>query len=84
MVTSEHYGNNYESYEGEGSEIRKCLELSEKSPMPYVGVSMLHHANYTKKYNRLFQMREPSAVFYPEMQFWTADQVLSAHGYSFP
>lgn len=27
---------NDESYEGEGSEIRKCLELSEKSPMPYV------------------------------------------------
>ena len=75
---------NDEDYEGEGSEIRKCLELSENSPMPYIGVSMLHHANYTKKYNRLFQIREPETEFYPKMRFWTADQVLSAHGYSFP
>ena len=70
------------SYGGTGEAIRQTLQFSEISSMPYVGVAMLHHSGYTKKFNSWVKKKEPETVFYPEMNYWTADQALSANGYS--
>lgn len=75
IITSESYG-------GEGDGFRTTLSLSSKSPMPYIGVSMLHHAGFTKKYSLSAKKRNPDDLFYPHMNYWTTDEALIANGFS--
>lgn len=71
-----------ESYGGTGQAVRQNLQFSDRSSMPYIGVCMLHHAGYTKKFNSWVKQKEPETIFYPDMNYWTADQALTANNYS--
>ena len=63
------------SYDHSGEYIRNELRSGWHS-----GISGLHYANYTSKGNlKLLQTVTDKKVF-PEMDFWTADEVLSHHG----
>lgn len=73
---------NDESYGGEGEGFRLTLSLSDRSPMPYIGVSMLHHAGFTKKFNRFSKQLDPDALFYPHMNYWTIDEALLKNNFS--
>lgn len=75
IITSESYG-------GEGDGFRLTLSLSAESPMPYIGVSMLHHAGFTKKYSLSAKKNKPDELFYPHMNYWTTDDALSSNGLS--
>lgn len=71
-----------ESYGGEGEGFRLNLSLSNRSPMPYIGVSMLHHAGFTKKFSHFAKKRDPDALFYPHMNYWTTDEALLKNNFS--
>jgi hypothetical protein len=75
VITSESYG-------GEGDGIRTTLSFSDRSSMPYIGVSMLHHAGFTKKHSHFAKEREPDARFYPYMNYWTTDEALLKNNFS--
>ena len=63
------------SYDHSGEYIRNELRSGWHS-----GISGLNYANYTSKGNlKLLQTVTDKKVF-PEMDFWTADEVLSHHG----
>lgn len=75
VITSESYG-------GEGDSVRFKLSISGQSPMPYIGVSALHHAGFTKKYSYSAKLNQPKISFYPFMNYWTTDEALLANNYS--
>lgn len=66
-------------YDGDGANIRVLLEISSKSPMPYLGVAQLHGTGYTKKYNHLDKKRNPDTKFFPHFNYWTADEALRSN-----
>lgn len=71
-----------DSYGGEGDAIRATLNLSDRSSMPYIGVSMLHHAGFTKKFSHFAQKNDPDTLFYPHMNYWTTDDALLKNNFS--